>query len=403
MELMHVVIFSHSYPPFTFGGIGSFISDLAMELSNQGVQVTVISGRPRINAVPNGFKLGEVKAVDNANLKIIRLGFLNVPPRHLIFQLSNLKKIRKIIKDVKPDVIHGQSGSTFPSIRYFKDLAPVVVTFHLNPKTQQLLSLYSMTRGGSFGDFFTFFLGYPLWNISLRKEFEESDAAVFPSKTSMEELTSYWRGGVNDDFLDKCVTIYNGVNLERLDEFSSGCREEEEPTLVFGGRLYWSKGVLYLLRLAKILKEKSEYKWKISIFGSGPMLTKLKRTALKYDLTNVRLHGKVDRRVFIQSLSKSDFLVFPSFNELCPMVLLEAMCLGVIPLLLNTAFAYELTENGKFGVISSNVEEMAEKLDAMYSDGSFRSLKKELKTYAREKFDIKKVASNYVRLYDRLI
>ena len=133
------------------------------------------------------------------------------------------------------------------------------------------------------------------------------------------------------------------------------------------------------------------------------MLTKLKRTALKYDLTNVRLHGKVDRRVFIQSLSKSDFLVFPSFNELCPMVLLEAMCLGVIPLLLNTAFAYELTENGKFGVISSSVEEMAEKLDAMYSDGSFRSLKKELKTYAREKFDIKKVASNYVRLYDQLI
>ena len=400
---MHVIIFSHSYPPFTFGGIGSFISDLAVALSKQGVQVTVISGYPVIGTTSNSFKQNELQTMDNANLKVIRLSFLNVPPRHLIFQLSNLKKIRKIIKELKPDIVHGQSGSTFPAIRYFKDSAPVIVTFHLNPKSQQLLSLYSMTRGGSFGDFFTFFLGYPLWNLFLKKEFEEADVAVFPSKVSMEELTSCWHNCLNDGYLDKCVIIHNGVDLERLDRYTSDSSEESKPTLVFGGRLYWSKGVLNLLKLAKILKEKSEHDWEISIFGTGPMLTRLRKLALKHDLTNVHLYGKVDRKVFIQALSKSSFLIFPSFNEMCPMVLLEAMCLGVMPVLFNVPFAYELTENGKFGVLANSVEEMAEKLDALYSDGSFRSLKKELLFHAREKFDIKNVASNYIQLYDSLI
>ena len=74
-------------------------------------------------------------------------------------------------------------------MKYFKDLFPFIVTFHLNPKIQQILSLYSIMRGGSYGDFITYSLGYPFWNSLQKREFEETNLAVMPSQTSMKELT----------------------------------------------------------------------------------------------------------------------------------------------------------------------------------------------------------------------
>jgi hypothetical protein len=59
-----------------------------------------------------------------------------------------------------------------------KEIASVLVTFHSNPLMEKIASAQSIFRGGSFKDFFTYFIGYPKYSFTYRKELQHSDAAV---------------------------------------------------------------------------------------------------------------------------------------------------------------------------------------------------------------------------------
>jgi glycosyltransferase involved in cell wall biosynthesis len=108
---MHVVLLSHEYPPFVFGGIGSFVESLALGLSKLGVKVTVMTGCPTYSLTMN--------AVDFVNsgkthIRLARFKYPNFPPRHVSFQLYNLKRLSSYATAQSPDVIHAQSGAAFP-------------------------------------------------------------------------------------------------------------------------------------------------------------------------------------------------------------------------------------------------------------------------------------------------
>ena len=40
------MILSHEYPPFIYGGIGTFVQNLARGLYKRGLKVTIVSGYP---------------------------------------------------------------------------------------------------------------------------------------------------------------------------------------------------------------------------------------------------------------------------------------------------------------------------------------------------------------------
>jgi len=42
-------------------------------------------------------------------------------------------------------------------------------------------------------------------------------------------------------------------------------------------------------------------------------------------------------------------------HEACPMVLLESMCLGKIPLMPRLPFSSELTDGGKYGILRARI------------------------------------------------
>jgi hypothetical protein len=75
---MHVVLLSHEYPPFVFGGIGSFVESLALGLSKLGVKVTVITGRPTFSPTINSVDFFTSK---KKNIELARFKYPNFPPR----------------------------------------------------------------------------------------------------------------------------------------------------------------------------------------------------------------------------------------------------------------------------------------------------------------------------------
>jgi glycosyltransferase involved in cell wall biosynthesis len=394
---MRVVLFIHEYPPFLFGGVGIFVKELAHGLANMGVDVTVISGRP----VP--WKSEQSSILDNSQDKIttIRLQYPNLPPRHTTFQVVNNTKVKKILECIKPDIIHGQSGVSFPAMVSLKKIAPFIVTFHTSPLKNKVLSLDSIGKGGTFGDFFNGVIGYPFWESGYRLEYENANARVAVSESLMNQLSDEMN--VKDGAFEY---IRNGVDLKHLDELSLNSfaenRATDKPFLLFGGRLFWSKGVMRLLDLAYLLEKKYHLDLKIVIYGSGPLDKRIIQRKEMYGLNNVILKQFSSRPDFLLEMMNAMCVLIPSPFEAAPMVLLESMCLGKVPVMFNLPYAREFTENGKYGILCDNIQDMALKIKEFYDSGSASNFEMQIRSFARQNYNIEKTAMAYYELYKRV-
>jgi glycosyltransferase involved in cell wall biosynthesis len=396
---MHIALLSHEYPPLIYGGVGSFIENLAQGFRKLGAEVTVVTGYP----VPRGtFKeLPANKTRTPDGIAIVRFPYPNFSPRQLWFQICNFQKLTECVREINPDIIHGQSSCTFPSLLTLRRISPTLVTFHVNPRMLRDLTMHSISRGGVFSDFLTYVAGYPEWKYTFKAEFIFSDSAIAVSKTLMDEMKQEF----GEKHKGELNFIHNGIDVRSLQQTISEAppaKESGSPTIVFGGRLYWSKGIFQLLELAYLLRKKSKINWKIMIYGTGPLYNKIKKRISDLGLNNVFMLGNVSRAEFNEAMRKSTFVVIPSFNEACPMVLLECMCLGKIPFLFNLPFAREFTENGKYGILANNVDDMAARIDSTYREVDLKSMEEGIKRFAVIKYDILKVASEYLKIYDKM-
>jgi glycosyltransferase involved in cell wall biosynthesis len=393
---LHVVLISNDYPPFIIGGVGTFVENLAHGLLRRGVKVTVLAGYP----VPrSGFKrFNDEKEQTDSGLNVIRFPYPKIPPCHLWFQIFNLRKISKIVSTLDADVIHGQGGIAYPALIGLKNISSSVVTHHSNPKTELGLSLYSMTRGASLSDIRLGTLGYPYSNYTFKKEFEMSDASVAVSKAQMSDLILDI--GIRNS--GKMHYIHNGVNLEQLEkEYASvDCEKERDiPLLFYGGRLYWRKGVLNLVRLANVLQKKYHLNYKIVVHGTGPLRGKMEALIREYGLSNISLRGFTGRAEFLRDMKRSSYVIIPSTFEACPMILLESMCLGKIPVMFNLPYSSEMTMQGEYGLLSHNIEDMAAKIFSFQKENDPEVFEDKIRSFARKQYSVSRTATQYHDLY----
>lgn len=396
---MHVALLSHEYPPFIFGGVGTFVENLAHGLLRRGIEVTVIAGYPIPSGRFNKFKAD--KEQTDSGINVVRFPYPNTSPRQVWFQIFNLPKLCEVIRRINVDVIHGQSGSAYPALIKLKDMASTVVSYHTNPKLELTLSLYSMIRGGSLTDFRTYAVGYPVWKYTFKKEFEMSDAPIAVSESLMNDLLLYL--GNRDS--KKMRYIYNGVNVEELEkEYASvgSEKEKDKPVIFCAGRLYWRKGVLNLVRLAYILEKKYHLNYKIVVHGSGPLRGKMITLIQKYGLTNIALKGFTTRTEFLKDMKKASYVVIPSMFEACPMLLLESMCLGKIPVMFDLPYSEELTKQGEYGILAHNVEEMAAKIKSFPTQIDAETYEDKIRHFAISQYHVSKTAAQYHSLYKSL-
>jgi len=393
---LHVALLSHEYPPFIFGGVGTFVENLAHGLLRRGIEVTVIAGYP----VPSGgfSKFKADKEQTDSGINVVRFPYPNTSPRQIWFQIFNLPKLCEVVRRINADVIHGQSGVAYPALIKLKDMASTVVSYHTNPKLELTLSLYSMTRGGSLSDIRTYAIGYPVWRYSFRKEFEMSDASIAVSQALMNDLLLDM-GNRNSK---KMGYIHNGVNVEEIDKEYSNVDSEKEknkPIIFSAGRLYWRKGVLNLVKLAYLLEKKYHLNYKIVVHGSGPLRGKMEASIQKHGLTNIALKGFTTRTEFLKDMKRASYVVIPSVFEACPMLLLESMCLGKIPVMFDLPYSEELTKQGEYGILAHNIEEMAAKIKSFPVQIDAETYEDKIRHFARRQYHVSKTAELYHDLY----
>jgi glycosyltransferase involved in cell wall biosynthesis len=162
---------------------------------------------------------------------------------------------------------------------------------------------------------------------------DSAAALIIGSQDTLQQVPTKFR--------HKCVYLpENAINPER---FSLTAMPFAAGTLraCFVGRLVPYKGPDMLLEaVAPLLREGRLH---LDIIGDGPLMPTLRDYVQKERLEDtVTLHGWIDHRNLQKVMCESQLLTFPSIREFGGGVVLEAMALGLVPIVVGYAGPGEL-------------------------------------------------------------
>jgi glycosyltransferase involved in cell wall biosynthesis len=395
---LNVALVSEEFPPFMFGGISTVCYDLAHSLSQKGIETTVFCGRSNRPAIERV----------NDYLEIVRLPCLNIPPRFLWFQLQNLFNLTKQLKD--RTLIHAVNPQVSPICIYLKKklTKPLVTSYHGVPAYDLEAFINSPTSLWALGDFAYQVLEYPLNDSFSRISLVKSDHVVSCSHTTLNELRSIY-GMPNPE---NSSVIYNGINFERIEKIQSDFRaraygrDDGNLTLIYNGRLYWHKGITYLIKAFELLIHDFP-NVKLKVFGTGPLGKKVQALVSTSGLREkVFILGYVESHdQLLNEVMKADIAVFPSLREAQPMSALEAMAFGKPVVVFDLPFSREYVKNHYNGLLAvpKDPKDLADKIGILISDeGLCHRLGQNAYIYVKQHHNWASLVDKYVEIYSRV-
>lgn len=202
---------------------------------------------------------------------------------------------------------------------------------------------------------------------------------ALPGRQSMLRATSailtgseYTASEIPSAYKSKCIYLpenaidpsrFNLTSSQKLDAPIRGC---------FIGRMVPYKGPDMLLEAATPFLQDGSFA--LDMIGDGPMLNELKALAAKNGIKNgVKFHGWLQHEQVQKVAVQANLLTFPSVREFGGGVVLEAMALGVVPLICDYAGPGELVDEETgykiaMGTRSEIISRLRERLAAIIAD-----------------------------------
>ncbi|MGB8363378.1 MAG: glycosyltransferase family 4 protein [Rhizomicrobium sp.] len=223
-----------------------------------------------------------------------------------------------------------------------------------------------------------------------------ADVVVFLSET---EKTSFVAS--MPDIARKSTSIYNSVSMRGLETSLAGNPDNSHLSVVFAGRLVPEKGIETFLAVAKL---RFAFPIRFVIYGDGPLRTSVESQAR--DNPQLEFAGVYDRNEWQHVFENRDILLLPSlFGEGMPMVILEAMSLGVLPIATAIASVPEILGNGERGIIipPNDTQAIVEAIGKVWSDPAWRlAMRTACRAYARANFDGERNSQRFLEIYHAL-
>jgi glycosyltransferase involved in cell wall biosynthesis len=348
-----IIILTHEYPPYVFGGVATYIKNVAEWLAQKGWKVLVISGKASLIE-----KIICKKRI-NSNLSICRIYFPEMPPRWFIYSLIVHEYLKKFLEKTKQDIVVLTNGlNAWLTFRGFKDLRSkyrLITIFH--GSLYASLTYYSSIFNSKNLAYallspqeLLYFLETPLFDALTRNDLCVSDYYVFVAKHVLHEFRQLYKD-FDNKIRQRGIVVYPGIEFEELYKLRQESKREVKDKVIaaFVGRLFYSKGVVHAVQAMEYLvKELHEKNIELWIFGKGPIETWLKWYIKKTQLSSyVKLFGFVLRSTLLSILAKYvNVLLHPSLYEAAPLAIIEAQALGIPAITFDLPWAHEFVLHG---------------------------------------------------------
>lgn len=276
-------------------------------------------------------------------------------PKSLTNQIRELIGLYRFFKTFRPDIVqtHVLKANLFGILAARLAKVPVIIG------TEMTLKDIAHTRTTRLRDklmqpLVGLFLGY-------------SDSFMVTS----EYIKQQW---YQRRCAEKYRVIYPPFNLEKYHAAEARSLSKatnvihDDPTIGFIGRLSEEKGVQTLIRAMAAVRTKIP-RAKLLIAGSGPMEKQLRKLVQTTDLgSSITFLGFCSNA--FEMIGNLDVFVLPSRTEGCPIVVLEAMAMGVPVIATDVGGTPELVKDNITGLLvqSNSPEALAKAIVLLLTD-----------------------------------
>jgi glycosyltransferase involved in cell wall biosynthesis len=178
---------------------------------------------------------------------------------------------------------------------------------------------------------------------------------------------------VSPDHWSKFTIVRCALDLRALPPRQAVRRERLRVICV--GRLSPEKGHIGLLEAFAAVRKRGRDA-ELLLVGDGPERERIERRISELGLGSaVIMRGRLSEADTLTEIAGSDVLVLASFMEGLPVVLMEAMALGLPVVAPRVAGVPELVQDGVHGFLFAPAawDELAEGLDKLLADGALRA------------------------------
>lgn len=296
--------------------------------------------------------------------------------------IGAIRSIREIIRDIHPDIVHGQGSERECALAAAFSGYPNVITLHGNMRVHA-------KRGENKGRLYYRLVAF-LEGIALRK----TDGVV--------SISTY-----TDDLVKPLAKrTWLLPNATDSSYFEAQPEPSAPPTVLFVGGLDERKNPVGFIKACASLFENSG--WKLKLCGTGDPAggTMRELNALASQHSWIDLAGWKSREELLSEMERSSLLVLPTYEDNCPMVVLEAMAVGLPVIASRVGGVPDLITHGETGMMFDphSAQSMLETTRQMMEGEPLRQIiATKARAEARARFHPEVVARKHLEIYREVL
>lgn len=347
-------------PNFCLGGAESMCRQLAVSLKNNGHDVKAIT-----------FYHMDTKNTEELKKAGVEIECLN---KELGFSIATIKKLRAIIKEFKPDVIHTHlSASRYAFLATLGSKTPIIHTVHsvaqyesegLSKKINKVLLKFKRVKF-----------------VALNELVQKSISEVY---------------GIDEK---NTPIVLNGIDLSHYKP-KKNRGIEKTVKIIQVASFQPVKNQVELIKAIKRLND-AGYDCKLLLCGDGVCRPQIEATIKDLCLEDaVELAGM--RTDIPDLLNQSDIFVLPSILEGMPMSIIEAMATALPIVASNVGGIPNMITDGKQGLLCEpNEKSIGDCLERYIKDEKLREACASAALERSKDFSVENMTEGYLNLYKR--
>ncbi len=347
------------------GGVTNHVVNFAIEMQEQGEEVTILTTSSK-----NNFLIKNVKIFNLGKPVPIKFGSTVA---NILLSWKSIFKIYNFFKKNNFDIVH-----------IHEPLVPFISIFSIIFSKSKTVLTFHATLKKSWK--------FRVWGYLLKPWVEKKNYIITVSNSAYKSLEMY-----NYDFP---VNVYpNGVSKNFF--FKSNFRRKGKLKILFVGRNEERKGVELLIKTFKSLKLKN-LKKDFELIMIGKDIENL-RNSYK-DLNCCKFLGHLEGKDLYDHYKNSDILCSPAIeNESFGIVLIEAMA-SKTAVLASDINGYSELINNENGLLFKNKDEndLLNKLTLLIEDDNLRNNLKKRGYEFSKKYNWNKVSKDILKVYKNL-